>query len=129
MKKNIKFLFILTMFLVLIINTYCFAIDMNLTMNNQAGNNELEVQTNEVNAENNNSIDTSVQNSENNTEETNTPSNAPSVVTTTTSNSNNFFWNCNFCTFKIVLFFKCFLYKKQFLLYIFLFFINNIDRL
>ena len=55
MKKNIKFLFILTMFLVLIINTYCFAIDMNLTMNNQAGNNELEVQTNEVNAENNNS--------------------------------------------------------------------------
>lgn len=39
MKKNIKFLFILTMFLVLIINTYCFAIDMNLT-DNQAGNNE-----------------------------------------------------------------------------------------
>lgn len=72
MKKNIKFLFILTMFLVLIINTYCFAIDMNLTMNNQTGNNELEVQTNEVN------------------EETYTPSNAPSVVTTTTSNSNNF---------------------------------------
>ncbi|MEE1388966.1 MAG: hypothetical protein V8R26_00185 [Clostridia bacterium] len=90
MKKNIKFLFILTMFLVLIINTYCFAINMNLTMNNQTGNNELEVQTNEVNAENNNSIDTSVQNSENNTEETYTPSNAPSVVTTTTSNSNNF---------------------------------------
>ncbi len=90
MKKNIKFLFILTMFLVLIINTYCFAIDMNLTMNNQAGNNELEVQTNEVNAENNNSIDTSVQNSESNTEEKYTPSNAPSVVTTTTSNSNNF---------------------------------------
>ena len=86
MKKNIKFLFILTMFLVLIINTYCFAIDMNLTMNNQTGNNELEVQANEVNAENNNSIDTSVQNSENNTEETY----APSVVTTTTSNSNNF---------------------------------------
>lgn len=72
MKKNIKFLFILTMFLVLIINTYCFAIDMNLTMNNQTENNELEVQTNEVN------------------EETYTPSNAPSVVTTTTSNSNNF---------------------------------------
>jgi hypothetical protein len=90
MKKNIKFLFILTMFLVLIINTYCFAIDMNLTMNSQTGNNELEVQTNEVNAENNNSIDTSVQNSESNTEETYTPSNAPSVVTTTTSNSNNF---------------------------------------
>ena len=90
MKKNIKFLFILTMFLVLIINTYCFAIDMNLTMNNQTENNELEVQTNEVNAENNNSIDTSVQNSENNTEETYTPSNAPSVVTTITSNSNNF---------------------------------------
>jgi hypothetical protein len=90
MKKNIKFLFILTMFLVLIINTYCFAINMNLTMNNQTGSNELEVQTNEVNAENNNSIDTSVQNSESNTEETYTPSNAPSVVTTTTSNSNNF---------------------------------------
>ena len=48
MKKNIKFLFILTMFLVLIINTYCFAIDMNLTMNNQTGNNELEVQTNQA---------------------------------------------------------------------------------
>ena len=61
MKKNIKFLFILTMFLVLIINTYCFAIDMNLTMNNQTENNELEVQTNEVN------------------EETYTPSNAPSA--------------------------------------------------
>ena len=52
MKKNIKFLFILTMFLVLIINTYCFAIDMNLTMNNQTENNELEVQTNEVNTSN-----------------------------------------------------------------------------
>ena len=99
MKKNIKFLFILTMFLVLIINTYCFAIDMNLTMNNQAGNNELEVQTNEVNAENNNSIDTSVQNSENNTEETNTPSNAPSVVTTTTSNSNYFLTIVYFISF------------------------------
>ena len=92
MKKNIKFLFILTMFLVLIINTYCFAINMNLTMNNQTGNNELEVQTNEVKGVNLPNIKKSAlsQNSENNTEETYTPSNAPSVVTTTTSNSNNF---------------------------------------
>lgn len=92
MKKNIKFLFVFTIFLILMINTCCFAINMNLDLNNTTENTESAVSTNVDNTQNNDSIDSLfVQNNENNNiEETSAPSNAPSVVTTTTSNSNNF---------------------------------------
>ena len=76
MKKNIKFLFVFTIFLILMINTCCFAINMNLDLNNTTENTESAVSTNVDNTQNNNSIDTSVQNSESNTEEKYTPSNA-----------------------------------------------------
>ena len=92
MKKNIKFLFVFTIFLILMINTCCFAINMNLDLNNTTENTESAVSTNVDNTQNNDSIDSLfVQNNENNNiEETSDPSNAPSVVTTTTSNSNSF---------------------------------------
>lgn len=92
MKKNIKFLFVFTIFLILMINTCCFAINMNLDLNNTTENTESAVSTNVDNTQNNDSIDSLfVQNNENNNiEETSAPSNAPSVVTTTTSNSNSF---------------------------------------
>ena len=91
MKKNIKFLFVFTIFLIIMINTCCFAINMNLDLNNTTENTESAVSANVDNTQNNDSIDSLfVQNDENNIEETSAPSNVPSVVTTTTSNSNNF---------------------------------------
>lgn len=91
MKRNIKFLFVFTIFLILIINTYCFAIDMNLPLNNTTENTQSSFSTNSENTQNNDSINSLlIQDNESNVEETSVSSNAPSVVTTTTSNNNNF---------------------------------------
>ena len=90
-RKNYKILFIciLSIFLILFINTYCFGINMNLPLNNTSSENEI---ANELYGDDNDVVIEGASEQENIYDEQdnlyeNTPT-APSVVTTTTADSN-----------------------------------------